>query len=208
MGVGNVGCCDNSSALKNNEISVQSVTYREGNEDFVFFSNTIQMPACTTEVQGFDTLKRMKKLKKLKSYYSLKLSIISPQKQQELFVKPTGLIDSVRNFKDGYVFFGSKYKLDQVIVNDFKIPTKDKYKSKSVEGRHFMVFYKLETESYWIKDLNKGPGVFIKLDYPLVMKDGMVVNIGNCFLQFNFKTRITSNPEMEIRKLGDEDYRV
>ena len=40
------------------------------------------------------------------------------------------------------------------------------------------------------------------------MKDGMIISIGNSFLQFIFKTKVSSNPEVEIRKLGDDNYRV
>ena len=36
MGVGNIGCCDKSSAMKVSEISVQSLTNRDSNEAFIF----------------------------------------------------------------------------------------------------------------------------------------------------------------------------
>ena len=79
---------------------------------------------------------------------------------------------------------------------------------QDLHGRYFMIYYNIDKSSYWLKDLGKGPGVFIKLDYPLVMKDGMIISIGNSFLQFIFKTKVSSNPEVEIRKLGDDNYRV
>ncbi|OMJ90714.1 hypothetical protein SteCoe_6890 [Stentor coeruleus] len=208
MGVGNVGCCDKNTTLKNSEISVQSVTYREGNEDYIFSPNTISLPRGQADFQVIDMLKRMKKLKHLKFFYTLTLKIVNLPTHDLLIIKPTGLIESSRGTLDGYIFFGCKYKQDEIIINDYKLPLKDPEQSRDLHGRFFMIYYNLDSESYWIKDLNKGPGLFIRLDFALVMKDGMIINIGNSFLLFNFKSKITSNPEVEIRKLGDDNYRV
>lgn len=208
MGVGNVGCCDNTTALKNTEISIQSVTFRENSEDYYFASNTLIIPQSDNEIEFANLTKRIKRLKKLVKFPKLSLRFLSPAIEQALLVSPTGLFPSKRSSEDGYVFFGTKYKLNGSIVNDFKLPIQDSDKTKNVPGRYFMVYYDLKKSSYWIKDLGKGPGLFIKLDYALLMKDGMVLNIGNSYLQFNFTTKINSNPEVQVRKLGDENYQV
>ena len=41
-----------------------------------------------------------------------------------------------------------------------------------------MFYYNINKESYWVKDLSKGFGVFVKLDYALVLKENILINIG------------------------------
>lgn len=206
MGAGNVGCCDNNTTLKNSEISIQSVTYREAGEDFLFSPNLISFPRNEYNFALSDQARRIRKLEKLK--HCKKLLVYNLAAEDEVLeIRPNGLVGSVRKVPDGYVFFGCKLKEDGQIVNDYKIKLRGEKASEYV-GRCFLIYFKIESKSYWIKDLNKGPGVFIKLDFALVMKDGMIVNIGNSFLSFRFKSKINSNPEVEIRKLGDLNYAV
>lgn len=206
MGAGNVGCCDNNTTHKNSEISVQSVTYREAGEDFLFSPNILSLPRGEYNFALSDQARRIRKLEKLK--HSKKLLIYSLASENEILeIHPNGLQNSRRKVPDGYVFFGCKLKEEGQIVNDYKVHIRGSKNSDYI-GRCFLIYFKIESKSYWIKDLNKGPGVFIKLDYPLVMKDGMIMNIGNSFLSFRFKNKITSNPEVEIRKLGDINYVV
>ncbi|OMJ66792.1 hypothetical protein SteCoe_36243 [Stentor coeruleus] len=206
MGVGNAGCCDNNTTLKNSEISVQSVTYRECNDDYIFSPKSISLPRVQEEFQIPNIEKRCEKLIHLNTFNTLSLKIYNQPTSNLIIIKPTGIIESSRHASDGYVFFGPKIKQNNIIINDYKLPLKDL--EKDFYGRFFMIFYNLDSNSYIIKDLNNGPGVFIRLDYPLLMKDGMIVNIGNSFLIFKFKNKTVSNSEVEIRKLGDEDFRV
>ena len=48
-----------------------------------------------------------------------------------------------------------------------------------------MIFFHLEKHSYWIRDLAKGYGVFVRLDYALLLKENMLVNIGESFIVVN-----------------------
>ena len=148
MGVGNIGCCDKSSAMKVSEISVQSLTNRDSNEAFIFSSSMVGQPSATAEFQVQNILNRMKNLRKLESFWTLSLKLINYTSSKSLTIHPTGLINSLRKFKDGYIFFGSKYKEDENIINDYKLKFRDSEKFSSSRGRYFMIFYKLETGTY------------------------------------------------------------
>jgi hypothetical protein len=208
MGVGSVGCCDHNTTLKNSEISVQSVTYREGSEDYLFSPTSLSVPHEGSDFKISDLLKRMKRLSKLTHFATLSLRIVTASTPDVLVVRPTGLVGSARHSMDGYVFFGCKFKEHGNLVNDVKIRLKETDKAKDLRGRFFVLYYKIESGSYWIRDLSRGPGVFIRLDFPLVLKEGNIVNIGNSFLSFHFKSKTISNQEVEIRKLGDDNYKV
>ena len=148
MGVGNVGCCDNNTALKNTEFSVQSVTYRENNEDY-YFTPTLLLPSSTSnEFQVSNLSKRLKQLRRLINFSTLSVKLINSPTQEVLSIKPSGLIDSKRNIKDGYVFFGCKFKSNGIITNDFKIPVKDPDKMQDLHGRYFMIYYNIDKSSY------------------------------------------------------------
>lgn len=207
MGVGKVGCCDNNTSLKNSEVSVQSVTYRERIEDYSFSANLISNPSSINELQNYDMIERINDLKKLEKYMTLVIKIISPQANGVVEIKPTGLVNSRRQFSDGYVFFGSNYYLDDNVVNDYRLVFEDSNKYNTL-GRFFMIYYNLDTSSYWVRDLYAGPGLFIRLDFPLVIKDKTIVNIGNSFLQFSFKSKAALNPDLEVSRLGDENYKL
>ena len=206
MGAGNVGCCDNNTTHKNSEVSVQSVTYREASEDFNFSPNLLSLPQTEYNFAQSDQARRIRKLEKVKQSKTLELTLLNTN-SPKIRITMKGIENSLRKVPDGYAFFGCKLKENSIIVNDYKFRIRGT-KKKEFIGRCFVVYFKLESKSFWIKDLNKGPGVFIKLDFPLVMKDSMVVNIGNSFLAFKFKSKITSNPEVEIRKLGDVNFSV
>ena len=209
MGAGNVGCCEKNTSLKNTEVCIQSVTYRDNSEEFCFTPNSLPISETQHDFKLINMTKRKKQLRKLRNFSILSLSLLNcTSEEKTLIISPTGLLDSRRSVRDGYTFFGYKYKLSGVVLNDIKLHLKDSEKCPNVPGRYFMIYYDITHSSYWIKDLGKGAGVFIKLDFPLIMKDGIIVNIGNSYLQFNFKIKIPSNPEVEIRKLGDDNYRV
>lgn len=109
-----------------------------------------------------------------------------------LLLRPTGLEGGFRGESDGFTYFGVKKKDKGEVANDFVIPLETNQR-----GQHFLVYFKTETNSYWIKDLAKGFGVFLKLDFPLVLADNMMVSIGESFLVFSM-----SQTRMRIRLFG------
>jgi hypothetical protein len=83
-------------------------------------------------------------------------------------------------------------------------------------GRHFQIDFKLEKLNYFIRDLGIGYGTFQRLDFPLVLKDNHLINIGETFLvaniieknedlshvsqqQGNFGNSIMSNKNIQLK---------
>lgn len=102
---------------------------------------------------------------------NLRLKVINTStlaKGTLLYITPQGLEGSLRFQKDGFTYIGCKKRLNDVIVNDFVIPLKERHLAEMHRGRHFQVSYNIDKDSYWIRDLATGFGVFVKLDYALV----------------------------------------
>ena len=53
-------------------------------------------------------------------------------------------------------------------MNDFIIPLVAEEISERHLGRHFQIEYSPSTSKYSMRDLGKGFGVFVRLDYPQV----------------------------------------
>lgn len=83
--------------------------------------------------------------------------------------------------------------LQEEIVNDFIIPSKDLETAKRHKGQHFQIEYFIPNQCYRIKDLGVGFGAFIRLEYPLVslsliiqtLKDNHLLNMGESFIVVN-----------------------
>ena len=114
---------------------------------------------------------RIKNLENLVKSASLKLKVINTgnlPKGTLFMIKAQGLENSLRISKDGYTYFGCKRKIDSLIVNDIVIPLKDRELTASQRGRTFVIYYKIESDSYWIKDLGKGYSAFVKITHATV----------------------------------------
>jgi len=94
----------------------------------------------------------------------------------ELEINAQGLIGSLRNAKDGIVYFGSERVTQNKTtksepyeqLNDFIIPIKEAEMAERHFGRHFQIAYDVSKKKYFMRDLGKGFGVFIRIDYPQV----------------------------------------
>lgn len=53
-------------------------------------------------------------------------------------------------------------------MNDFAIPIKEAEMAERHFGRHFQIEYSHEKKKYYMRDLGKGFGVFVRIDYPQV----------------------------------------
>ena len=96
-------------------------------------------------------------------------------KGTQLFVSPQGLIGRRRAASDGCTFFGCKRKQDGHIVNDVVVPSED-----SSRGQHLVIYF--ERESYWLKDLASGAGVFLKIEGAQPLRSKMLLNFGESFV--------------------------
>lgn len=157
-------CCDFTST-KSQEITIISP---KGKFSLLGFG-PIQSPKCVNP--EVELMLRIKNLENLVHTSSLKLKVINSgniPKGTSFFIKAQGLENSTRNAKDGYTYFGCKRKSDNVIMNDIVIPLKDRELTASQRGQTFVVYYKIESDSYWIKDLGKGYSAFIKIPHAMV----------------------------------------
>ena len=71
------------------------------------------------------------------------------------------------------------------IVNDVVIKSKDKETALKHRGRHFQIKYYLDDNSYRIKDLGIGYGAYLKVMNPLILKDNMLLSMGESFFIIN-----------------------
>ncbi|OMJ74013.1 hypothetical protein SteCoe_27161 [Stentor coeruleus] len=199
------GCCDEGLNIKHQELNVNPLTSRQGLNTSQFSSeilSSFMRESC--EFKMTDLGQRRLALSALKDFKTLKLRIVNSgmlDKDKILNIRPSGLEQSKRRADDGYVFFGCKKKLRNIIVNDFVVPLRDPELNETHRGKHFVIYYRIDKNSYWIRDLCVGFGVFVRLDYTLLLKDSMLFNIGESFLVVHFKN--TQNfSEISIRVFG------
>jgi hypothetical protein len=136
----------------------------------------------------------------------LKLKVISGHLMpgSELVFTSQGYESGYRKKKDGVTYFGCKKRSCKSairlrhgeIVNDIIIKLRDKIIKEMYRGPHFRIRYKMN--AYWIKDLGIGFGTFLKVQQPLLIRDGYIIMFGDSFLVLNLLQDVTLN-----RKEGD-----
>ena len=162
---GGCSCCEFTSS-KTQEIAITSP---KNKFSLIGYNGILSPKYINPEIE---LMMRIKTLENLVKYSSLKLKVINPgnlPKGTTFMIKAQGLENSLRDSKDGYTYFGCKRKIDNLIVNDIVIPQKDRELTTSQRGRTFMIYYKIESDSYWIKDLGKGYSAFAKITHTTVI---------------------------------------
>ena len=102
---------------------------------------------------------------------------------------------SLRGKKDGVTYFGSKKKARPFgednqkpeIVNDYVIRNTDAEINNKHRGRHFQIEYCIDSNSYKMRDLGVGFGVFVRIDQPLILRDNHLISMGTSFLIINME---------------------
>lgn len=79
------------------------------------------------------------------------------------------------------------------IVNDFIIPACKKEDKEKHAGRQFQIRFDKHTETYFIKDLQIGYGVFTETVGPVPLKDNLLINMGESYIVTNL-----SQPDPEM----------
>lgn len=131
-------------------------------------------------------------------YPKLYLEIISSKvypKGLILKINTAGLEDSRRKKKDGITYFGfidenENDNIEMAQQNnyiDYIMEPKDKDYDEKYIGRHFKIEYNSNTNKYYLQDLGKGFGTFIKVVNELKLEDNYLVNLGESFLVVNYK---------------------
>ena len=117
------------------------------------------------------------------TYTQLKIEILKGQKGGLLFLNSSGLQGSKRQSDDGCCYFGVLDTLNGEIVNDYVLPTDESLEGQ--QGRHFVIYY--QDYLFWLRDLSIGFGVYIKLDYAMLLKDNMMLSTGDSFFIVNLQ---------------------
>ena len=177
MGNGALNCCDVTSS-RLNEISINTT------------AKSYPHAYC---IHDQDQDVRVRLLETLTSGKSLLLKVLNAgnlPKGKVFVVKPQGSEDSTRLPKDGCTYFGCRGGSESL---DIDISPEEGSFEENQKGRNFIIYYKIEKDSYWIKDLGKGYGAFVKVEgntviFIKVLKNDMLVHIGESFLVINIKT--------------------
>jgi hypothetical protein len=194
-----------------------SLTYNK--DDNRIITNHIRTASRTQLAKDatIDPINRIKQLAELVHYAPLlKLKVISSSslpKGTIINVNAQGVEASFRSAKDGITFFGCKKRPKRIakhirqteILNDYILPAVNKEIGKKHRGRHFQIEYNVPSNSYKIKDLGVGFGTFYKLDFPLVLKDNHLLNMGLIFMVVNLLNNDSSTngrPNLHLKFFG------
>ncbi len=92
-------------------------------------------------------------------------------------INACGYVGSERKANDGCVYMGTRKRSEETneCVNDILIGPED----QGMGERHLLIKYSIEAKSYYIKDLGEGTGTFIKVECPLVLKQGHIISFGD-----------------------------
>ena len=98
-------------------------------------------------------------------------------------IDPYGYIDSKREKKDGITYFG--YQNGDWGV-DYQFQNSDNYLYEDTfNGKHFMIQFNPDDLNYYIKDLGRGFGTFIKIQEWTELKNNLLLNIGENYIVFS-----------------------
>ena len=71
------------------------------------------------------------------------------------------------------------------MVNDFIIPACKREDKEKHAGRQFQIRFDRHTDTYFIKDLQVGYGVFTETVGPVPLKDNLLINMGESYIVTN-----------------------
>ena len=134
------------------------------------------------------------------------LSSWSLPKGLKLHINKFGLSNSIRNQKDGIVFFG--FQTEEDLNNspniDYLLEPKDQEYDEQFIGKHFQIRFDNNLKKFFIKDLGCGFGTFIKLINEIKIKENMLINIGESYSVFSFSDKEKKNEIIIKLFTGDE----
>jgi len=130
---------------------------------------------------------------KLNSVFSqskkLILEIMSSDETEKFItieINPYGYVNSKRIKKDGITYFGYDTGEGQYQV-DFILKSNDNYYyDDAFNGRHFMIKFNPNDLNYYLKDLGRGFGTFIKIQEWTELVNNLLLNIGENYIVFSF----------------------
>ena len=129
-------------------------------------------------------------IEKIKEVYSsskkLFLEIMTSDNSKKFLtieIDPYGYTNSKRDKKDGITYFG--YQTGEWVV-DYELKNPDNYYyDDAFNGKHFMIKFNPDNLNYYIKDLGRGFGTFIKIQEWTELKNNLLLNIGENYIVFS-----------------------
>lgn len=117
-------------------------------------------------------------------------------------ITSVGIDGGLRKAKDGITYFGSINKeLILNELNDFLIPIPDSENDERNYGRHFQIYFSLAASKYYIRDLGRGFGAFMKIETSYVLKSDSLINIGDAYIVVSFG-------DEEIQQSSDKSWKT
>ena len=150
-------------------------------------------------------------LEKIKKVYSSSKKLILEmmandisEKYATIEIDPYGFINSKRGKKDGITYFGYQ-NMDLKV--DYQLKHGDNYfYEDAFNGRHFMIRFNPDDLNYYLKDLGRGFGTFIKIQEWTELKNNLLLNIGDNYIVFSLGDE--EDEEKEIGKEKEESSNI
>ena len=147
-------------------------------------------------------------IEKIKKVYSsskkLFLEIMASdisEKFVTIEIDPYGYTESKRTKKDGITYFGY---MNGDLGIDYQLKNADSFSYEDTfNGRHFMIKFNPNDLNYYIKDLGKGFGTFIKIQEWTELKNNLLLNIGENYIVFSFGD--DEDEEKEMNEKNNKD---
>lgn len=99
-----------------------------------------------------------------------------------VIINPAGMEGSKRGKLDGKTFFGCSPEENGEILNDFAVDDS----SEGAIRQYFYISFNQKSMKYCITDLDQGPGTFLRIDSPIVLKDGFIISFGNSHITVHY----------------------
>ena len=116
----------------------------------------------------WSTTERIAKIQEI-NHSQVIILIKNAEKQKEIRISPRGIEPPLRNVRDGVVYFGCKRRdLQGTTVVDYVCKIKSKVPD-SYRGPHFMIYFDLAENAYFLHDLEIGFGTFFKVSDMLIL---------------------------------------
>ena len=101
-----------------------------------------------------------------------------------LNINSAGMEESKRSKSDSKTYIGALYEENGEILNDFIIDEN----SKGMGKQHFVIKFHSGRQKYLISDLGDGSGTFVKINAPLLLKDGLIISFGNSHMTIHLNS--------------------
>ncbi len=108
-------------------------------------------------------------------------------KGARFIINAAGYMESKRGAKDGCVYMGTSDHNETTgeTPNDIVVPSDE----IGMGGVHLVVQYKPEKKGYFMRDCGQGTGTFIKVEQPLILKQGYIISYGDSHMYVNMENK-------------------